>query len=300
MYIANELKVTKPNYEMDSIRESFIDNLQQIVEKFFYDKSLFSEDDFTYYILDEHVLNTNCNKDIFTCVYLEINQPNNYKPQLKKPGKLKQMWLDKTKDKYHIPELFITLSDIRKGLCETCLKHFDKNNIVWQDKYSVCIKSTVLDNENKKHDYYFKIIPALTYHNKNNVKGLVYYSGNDIQIEYPSKFYENFEAKNKKTKDKFRQIVLILKNILLKDKSCERLPSEIIETLVYNVPNSMLKDDDLNSIINVVNFIRNNPLRDFKTIDEQDYAFSSLYRGMSAFYSRHILKIIEKTLTKSN
>ena len=93
-------------------------------------------------------------------------------------------------------------------------------------------------------------------------------------------------------------IVVILKNILLKDKDIQRLPSEIIETLVYNVPNSMLKSDDINSLINIINFIRNNPMRDFRTIDEQDYAFSSLYRGMSAFYSRHILKIIEKTLTK--
>ena len=298
MYIANELKTTKPNYEMDIVRESFIENLSEIIDKYFFDKQLFSPEDFSYYILDEHVLNTNCHKDIFTCVYIDINQPKNYRPNLKKPGKLKQRWLDKNKDKYQIPELYLSLSDIRKGLYETCLKHFDSNNIVWQDKFSVCIKSTIIADDNKKYDYYFKIIPALTYHNKNNVKGIVYYSGNDIQIEYPSKFYENFELKNKQTKDKFRQIVVILKNILLQDKSCERLPSEIIETLVYNVPNSMLKGDDMNSLINIINFIRNNPLRDFKTIDEEDFAFSSLYRGMSAFYSRHILKIIEKTLTK--
>lgn len=298
MYIANELKSTKPTYEMDNIRESFIDNLSQIIEKFFYDKTLFSGDDFTFYILDEHVLNTNCHNNIFTCVYIDINQPNNYKPNLKKSTKIGGKANDKNKDKYQIPDLYITLSDIRKGLYETCLSHFDNNNIVWQDKFSVCIKSTIITADNTKLEYYFKIIPALTYYNKDNVRGLVYYSGNDIQIEYPEKFYENYQSKNKKTKDKFRQIVVILKNILLKDKDIQRLPSEIIETLVYNVPNSMLKSDDINSLINIINFIRNNPMRDFRTIDEQDYAFSSLYRGMSAFYSRHILKIIEKTLTK--
>ena len=295
MYIANDLKLTKPNYELDDIRESFIDNLSQILDKFFFDKTMFSPDDFTFYILDEHILNTNCHNDIFTCVYIDINQPNNYKPNLKRITNSKQA--EKNKDKYKIPDLYIKLSDIRKGIYETCLSHFDNNNIVWQDKFSVCIKSTIITPDNTKVDYYFKIIPALTYYNKDNVKGIVYYSGNDIQIEYPEKFYDNFQNKNKKTKDMFRQIIVILKNILLKDKDCQRLPSEIIETLVYNVPNSMLKSDDINSLINIINFIRNNPIRDFKTIDEQDYAFSSLYRGMSAFYSRHILKIIEKTLT---
>lgn len=297
MYIANDLKVTKPNLEMDNIRQVFIDNLEQVIEKFFSDKTMFSSEDFTFYVLDEHILETNCHKDIFTCIYVEINQPNNYKPNLKKNKKLFNK--KDSEIKYNIPNLYIPLSEIRKGIHDTCLKHFDNNNIVWLDKFSICIKSSVLFEDNTtKLDYYFKIIPALTYYNENNVRGLVYYNGKDIQIEYPEQFYLNFMDKNKKTKDKFRQIVLILKNILLKDKDCQRLPSEIIETLVYNVPNSMLKSDDKNSLINIINFIRNNPIRDFKTIDEQDYAFSSLYRSMSALYSKHITKIIEKTLTK--
>ena len=84
MYIANELKQTKPVYELDAVRASFMDNLFEIVEKFFSDKSLFSPEDFTFYINDEHILNTDCNDNIFTCIYMEINQPNNYKPDLKK------------------------------------------------------------------------------------------------------------------------------------------------------------------------------------------------------------------------
>lgn len=299
MYIANDLKKTKPVYEIDSVRASFMDNLFEIVEKFFSDKSLFSPEDFTFYINDEHILNTDCHDNIFTCIYMEINQPNNYKPDLKKKTITSKTKKDKPEQekKYKIPELYISLSDIKKGLFETSLKHFDNNNIIWQDKYGICYKATLIE-DNKKYEYYFKVIPAFTYYNANNVRGLVYYSGNEIQIEYPAKFYENFEKKNKQTKDKYREIILILKNILLREKDFERLPSEIIETLVYNVPNAMLKSDSRDALINVINFIRNNPMRDFRTIDEQDYAFSSLYRSMSAFYSRHILKTIEKALTK--
>lgn len=298
MNMSNDLKLTKPVFEMDNVRESFLENLYDIVEKYFFDKSLFSSDDFTFYVLDEHILETNCNNNIFTCIYVEINQPNNYKPNLKKTIISKKNLNKKDNTKYRIPELYISLSDIKKGLYETFVQHFDNNNIIWIDKFGICTKSIITANDGSNYEYYFKVIPTLTYYNSNNTKGIVYYSGNDIQIEYPELFYKNFIDKNKKTKDLYRQIILIFKNILLKDKSCQSVPSEIIETMVYNVPNNMLKKTDRDSLINIINFIRNNPIRDFKTIDEQDYAFSSLYRSMSAIYSRHILKIIEKSLTR--
>lgn len=296
MYLSKELKNTKPIYELDTIRDMFMDNLFEIVNTYFSDKSMFSADDFTFYVLDEHILETNCNNDIFTCIYLEINQPNNYKPDINKKRKLK---FKNNNDKYQIPDLYIKLSDIRKGLYDTCVKHFDNSNIIWQDKYSVCIKSNVLLEDNSTINCYFKIIPGFTYYNKNNIRGIVYYSNNDVQIEYPESFINNFNKKNKQTKDMFRQIILIFKNILLKDKNISRLPSEIIETLIYNVPNNMLKSDDISSMINIINFIRNHPFKEYKTIDEQDFAFSSLYRSMSVFYTKHILKIIEKYLLKN-
>ena len=109
---------------------------------------------------------------------------------------------------------------------------------------------------------------------------------------------KNFEKKNKQTKDKFRQYILIFKNILLKNDKIDYLPSEIIETLLYNVPNKMFENDDKQSVINVINFLRNNPLKSFKTIDEEDFAFSSLYRSMSPIYSKHIIRIIENYLSR--
>jgi len=288
MYIANELKTTEELKFIDEIRNSFSQNLFEVIKLYFADKKMFSIDDFTLYYLDEYILNTNCNKDIFTTVYIDINQPLNYKTtKITKKNK---------KDKFIIPDLYLTLSEIKNGLQDTILKYFDSNNIVWQDKYSICIKSSVLIDDDTNQNYYFRIIPAFTHFNKDNVRGLVYYHNNEVQIEYPSQFIENFEKKNKKTKDKFRQVVLIMKNRLLKEKDITHLPSEIIETLVYNVPNNLITGDDKQSILKIVNFIRNNPLKSFRTIDEQDYAFSSIYRSMSMIYSKHILKIIEKYL----
>lgn len=290
MYIPNELKkiVDKPYQE--EITDNLIDNLFQIIEQFFADKHMFSEDDFTIRILDEYILKTNCHKDIFTTLYIEIDQPLNYRPKLKpknhKPGK------------FDIPDLYISLSDIRKGITQASLNHFDSNNIIWVDRASICIKSNVMLDDNTSSDYYFRIIPALTYYNENNVRGLVYYHGNDIQIEYPQKFIDNYNHKNKQTKGKYRDIVLILKNILLKNNKVDNLPSEIIETLVYNVPNEFLKGDDKDSMLRLINFIRNHSLKEFKTVDEQDSAFGSIYRGMSPYYCKHILRIIENYLSK--
>jgi len=289
MYIANELKRLESLEGIDDIRESFVDNIFQIVSNYISDKDMFNIDDFCVYALDEYILETNCHKDIFSILYLEIDQPLNYKPVIKKK---------KTKAVgYDIPEMYLTLSEIKNGLTQEFTRHFDNNNIVWQDKFSVCLKSTVMIDEGKTQNYYFKLIPAFTYYNKDNVRGLVYYNNNDVQIEYPKLFIDNFNKKNQETNDKFRQIVLIFKNILLKDPKIKNLPSEIIETLVYNVPNNMLEKDDRQSILNVINFIRNNPLKSFKTIDEQDFAFASIYRGMSVIYCKHILKIIEHYLT---
>jgi hypothetical protein len=89
----------------------------------------------------------------------------------------------------------------------------------------------------------------------------------------------------------------MFKNIILKDNKIKDLPFEIFETILYNVPNGMFIDDSKQTMLNIINFIRNNPIKNFKTIDEQDYAFSSIYRSMSLFYVKHITKQIEKYLS---
>lgn len=291
MYIANELKKVVEKPYIENIRENYIDNLQSIVMDFFSDKKMFSLDNFSVQMFDEYIMGTNCHDEIFSTVYLIINQPLNYKLDLKS-RKIKN-------NKIKTPELYLKLSEIKDGLFQTFLKHFDNSNLVWQDKYGICQKATILDENNQPNSYYFRLIPCLSYYNKNNVQGVMYYNNGDIEIEYPSIAIQNYIKKNEQTNDLYRQIILIFKNILLKEKDIEQLPSEIIETLLYNVPNELLISDNKQQMLNIINFIRNNPIKDFKTIDEEDFAFSSIYRSMSIYYVKHILKIIETYLTRN-
>ena len=288
MYIANELKVVNNKQYDADIRENVLDILYTLISDIIASKRAFDISDFNLEYYDEFELKTNCHEDIFNTIYISINQPSNYKPLKKIP---------KDKDKIIFPELYYTLDEFKKDLHAEFVANLDSNNIIWMDEYSVCLKATV-NKDDAQYDYYFKMIPCLTYYNQNNVKGQMYQKNGGIEIEYIDLAKDNFKKKNDLTDDLFRQTILIYKNLLLKEKNITTLPREIIETFVYNVPNDMFVDDSKRTMINIVNYIRNNSIKLFKTIDEQDYAFTSQYRSMSPLYVRHITKVLEKQIIK--
>lgn len=296
MFIPNEFKKIEKVEHISDIRESFFYILSKVVEDFIVDKSMFSMDNFSATYYDEFTLETNCHKDIFNTIYLEINQPLNYKLLDKKISKKSK---SKKTEKLRFPELYINIDTVLQSLFELFIQNLDANNIVWLDEYSVNIKSTISDDNNQVINYYFKIIPGITYHNKDNINGIMYQKNGGIEIEYPRLSIEKFNDKNTKTKGKYRDLILIIKNILLQNKEIESLPKEIIEILLYNVPNSMFKSESKATIINIMNFIRNNNIKNFKTLDEQDLAFTSIYRSMSQYYVKHIIKLIEKYLANN-
>lgn len=292
MFVANQLKNIVEKVNIDEYKNSFIDTIRNVVEIFISDKNMFNLSDFSVIYFDEYTLNTNCNKEIFSTLYLEINQPNNIKIQ-----KVKS--IPKAKDKIQMPELYLSLEEIQESLFQCFVGYLDNNNIIWKDQNSICIKTTIYDEIHGIDNYYFRIIPCLTYYNQDNVKGIMYKSNGGLEIEYPELAIDNFMTKNELTDDLFRQVILIFKNILLKEKTIEKLPSEIIETIVYNIPTEMFLNDSKETLLNMINFLRNNSIKDFQTIDEQDKAFVSIYRSMSLFYAKHVIKIIEKYLLKS-
>lgn len=294
MFIANDLKKEYDLPKSDEYRAGFAELVFDVLERFIIDKPMFSMDNFTLMYNDEFSMRTACHKDIFSTMYLEINQPNNYKPK-----KISLTNNKKKKDKVEIPELYISLDEIKKGIFESAVQYLDGNHLIWVEKNSICIKATVYDEDIGIQPYYLRIIPCFTYYNKENVRGILYYSGNELDIEYPLLTLENYESKNRLTDDIFRQTILIFKNILLKEKTIDRLPSEIIETVLYNVPTEMFLDDKHQTILNIVNYLRNKNVKDFVTIDEQDYAFTSIYRSMSLYYVKHTLKLIEKYLERA-
>lgn len=290
MYISNELKVVNNKQFNEEIRSNFIDILEFVIEKIIKDKNVFELDNFYARYYDEFELKTNCHENIYNTLYLELNQPLNFKTskKIKKYHK---------KDKIKFPELYYSLDYFLLDLYNTMLTTLDGNNIVWRDEYSVCVKSTV-NIDDKPYEYYFRIIPCISYYNTNDARGQMYRKNNGVEIEYVDDAIINFNKKNEETNDLYRQTILIFKNLILKEKNIDALPKEIIETMLYNVPNELFKNDTLDNMINIINYVRNNSIKQFKTLDEQDLAFVSIYRSMSLLYVKHITKIIEKNLLK--
>lgn len=287
LFIENELRKVESIAGIEEYRENSIDFLGEILSQFVADKKMFNLEDFSAIVYDEHVLNTACHKDIFTTIYLEINEISNYKPNDKKIKK---------DDKIRFPELYYDLNKILEELYNLFIRNLDSNNLVWYDDNSLYVKTTVLLNDNETIVLYFRIIPTLIYYNKNNARGLMYKFNGGVEIEYPLLSIDNFNKKNKATKDIYRQIVVMFKNIILQDKKVTRLPKEIIEILLYNAPNELFKDTSKRTLLSIINFLRNNSIKNYKTIDEEDFAFTSPYRSMSPIYVKHILKVIEKFL----
>ena len=50
--------------------------------------------------------------------------------------------------------------------------------------------------------------------------------------------------------------------------------------------------------MNILNILRNKNLKEYKTIDEQDFAYTSKYKSFSSLYAKHSISQIEKALKK--
>lgn len=292
MLATNALKNTINKPKIDEFKQGFVEIFGQILNKVISDKPMFNINDFSGVFFDEYSLGTACHKDIFATFYLEIDEPNNYKPSRLKSS-------NKKEKRICMPNLYVSLDDFKKSIFDESVKILDSNNLIWLEDNAICYKMTAYDEEIGSETYNFRVIPTITHYNDKNIRGILYKQSDGINIEFPDLALENFYNKNELTNNLYKEIVLIFKNILLSDKSIKTLPSEIIETVLYNVPNDMFKDDSEHTLINMINYLRNKNATSFVTLDEQDNAFSSLYRSMSIIYVKHILKIIEKYIMRA-
>lgn len=273
-----------------NVKTNLMDLTKIVVNNFFADKPMFKESNFKYHYYDDFVFETNNSENNFITLYVEINQPKNVKAIPNKKFKAKD---SKVKD------LHLTLEEIKNGLFNNFVMCFDETTLLWQDKYSINLSiNEIVDDE--KVNYLVRIIPCFTYVNENNVKGVIYYDNslNHIEIEYPVLSTKNFKAKNKETKNLYYYYDILLKNILLAERKEKFVYFEIFETLLYNVPNKLFEDKSEKTLMQIINFLRNNNLKDYKTIDEQDYMFTSKYKSFSILYVKHALGQIEKHIKK--
>ena len=261
------------------------DGVKQFVYDYFSQKPMFNKSDINLYYYDENLLKTNvCANSIMT-LYLEINQPNNYKTDcLSKQNK---------KQDAKIKETYLTLKEIKENLNTIFEESLAPNHYIGQDKYSIIIKI-----EEPDFNYYLKIIPCFTYKNDNGQEGVIYYDDKlkNIEIEYPKLAIKNFNQKNKDTNGLYKAYTLAFKKLFKEQKQVFSLAFEPFETILYNVPNTLFTNVSKATAFKIINYLRNKNLKDYVTLDEQDSAFTSVYKSLSALYANYAIKIIEKAL----
>lgn len=272
-----------------NVRADFKMAMSEILEEFFSDKPLFSSDVLKLYYYDEYTLDTCISPKTTHVLYLEIDQPENIKK-----------W-EKKKNRHTFPELYYSLKKMKKDLLDYCVTQFDSNTLLWVDKFSVNFSINTLDEENDKViNNTFKLIPCISYKNENQQSGIMYYSEdtNDLIIEYPELAIKNFNKKNRECLGIYKDYVVMFKNMIKQIKNEKALPSEIYETILYNVPNMFFENFSIDNIRKIINYIRNSTLYNYKALDEQDFAFVTAYRPMNIVYVKHVIKKLESFIGK--
>lgn len=289
MIIFDKYIFDKPMKNYKTIQKNILDNVKNITKLFFSDKKMFSEDNIKFYYFDEYLVKTNTSEKSTLNLYIEINQPKNVKSEA----------FNKTivifkKDKL-IKELHLTLKEIKEGLFELFRVNYAQNVTLWQDKYAINLES-VEYNKGIEETFNIRIIPCFTHVNESGANGVIYYDNNEklIEIEYPQLAIKNLNEKDKITYGLYKKYIIMLKNVFMEQKRVTTLPFEIFETMLYNVPNELYKTLSTDTLAGIMNYLRNFNIRDYKTLDEQDYAFTSKYKSFSTVYVKHVVSQVEK------
>lgn len=301
MYIPNNYKVVCDKPNIKQINKNVLTNITNIIDYYFSDKILFNKEDYSVYSFDEFQTNTYAGQDIFCNIFIELKSQKNIKTnEIKKEKLLNKLFKNKNNDNIIPPDLFLELKEIKNNLFELFINSFDENNLIWKYKYGLKVACNVI-HESQTFNYYYNIIPCVTYTNKNNEQGIMFYNDDkyDIEILYPKQYLKNFKKKNKQTNNLYTDTIKIFKNIFMEEKKELSVPFEIFETMLYNVPNELFTSLKISDLCRIINHLRNKNLNQFITIDEQDIAFTCKYKTMSAIFFKHSLKVIENFLKKN-
>lgn len=291
MYLAKPFLNVEQNETTEFDREMFISMIEDLLPDFFADKQLFQEENIDLYYYDEYSMGTCVTRQSPSTLYLEINQPLNVKE-----------WKKKT-DRHTYPNLYYPLNSLRDDLFDLFVKHFDDNTLIWKDNYGINFSINIYDEEDEDvRNVNFRIIPCITYQEENKEQGILYFNekARDLVVEYPHQAIKNFKKKNKKCLGIYKDYCIIFKNIVKAIKHEKVLPSEIFETILYNVPDLFFENYSLDNLTKIMNYIRNSSLVNYKTIDEQDFALVSSYRAFNIVYVKHVLRKLESYIKTLN
>lgn len=284
MYLAKTFLSVEQNETTMFDRENFIEIIEDLLPDFFADKKLFSEENISLYYFDDYEMGTCVTKKSPSILYLEIDQPKNIKE-----------WKTK-KNRHTYPNLYYPLNSLRDDLYDLFVNNFDKNTLIWKDAYAINFSINIYDEEDDDiRNVNFKLIPCISYKEDNKEKGIMYFNekARDLVIEYPKLGLKNFKRKNRKCLGLYKPYCVIFKNIYRAIKNEKVLPSEIFETILYNVPDLFFENFSLDNLKKIMNYIRNSNLLNYQTIDEQDFALISSYRAFNLIYVKHAIRKIE-------
>ena len=282
MYIAKPFLIREQDEQNEFEMQAFQEMIEELLPDFFSDKPLFKKENISLYFYDEYVLNTCVTEKSVPTLYLEINQPDNVKKWIKK------------KNRHTYPELYTTLNTLRDNLFEYFVKNFDDNSLLWQDKYGINFSLNLYDEDDVRN-INFRLVPCITYINEKDQKGIMYFNEKerDVIIDYPKLSIKNFKKKNKKTLGIYKEYCVIFKNIFKAIKNEKVLPSEIFETILYNVPDFFFENYTVENLSKIITYIRNSNVLNYLSMDEQDFEFVTAYRPMNLIYVKHVIKKIE-------
>lgn len=302
MFVVEDFTKEKKMFKYKNVSNNFMHLVKEAVVDFFMDKPMFDKENFSFYFYDNYVTGLNVCDNHFINLYVEINQPRNVKTAgtviNKKPKKIKDN---------KVPDMHLPLKDIKDGLYEALINRLGENSMLWKEPFCIRI-STVEYYNGERINLWLKVTPCFKYVNDRGVEGVIYYPKNmsDIRIEYPKLSLKNIEKKNIETSGLYKKYVLMFKNIYLAEYASHKknknywtydtLPFEIFESILYNVPNEIFTGLDKQSILFVVNYIRNKSLKDFVSIDEQESLLFNKYKPMLFSYAKHALDVISNYL----
>ena len=296
----------KEDNDLFLARYAFENIVKEAFNEFFKESNYNIKDNYRGYYYDSFTKNIQLEDDI-NVFYVELKsdiiKENNNKNIIFTPN----YTLDMIKNE--IFNILVSVSNTDTLLCKTKhginISYFEQNqeDIIFnkdEDKTANNNVNIQEQSETKPQKIIlidFKLIIGESYKSKNNY-GIMYYakSGGAIKVKYPLIALENYMYKNHITKNNFMYYANLIKSIMQtnsKKKYINR--TEIIESMLYNLPNTFFKQKPtVDGLRNIINFMKNYPLQDYKTIDDREKLFLSENYDYSILEGKEIIKTLEK------
>jgi len=152
-------------------------------------------------------------------------------------------------------------------------------------------------------EYGFKILIRFATYNIDDEDAILYFWDYFLKKSTPANLFlynEKIEEKDSETKGNYKRLVRIFKNIrknilINKWATSSALNKYFIELICYNIPNSLLQDNDLNLLfIKAVNYLDNCNVQDFVSFDArriETFYFAKINYENILNFTKYLLKI---------